>query len=248
VLAALLQLVRHPTMPVQVFTKHVVPTALLSEKEVLQMYTYFSFKSERDRRRVFVPFKIAPRGGHYIITDSTVFCKEHRRSLEELLGSQFADADFKLVHRGTRDTFTNASFHSHCDKIGATLIVCRSTTGYIFGGFTETAWHKGNSYKPGKSWLFSFGSAHNKKCTRIVKLRNTQDSNMVYGSSSYGAWFGSGPDMRIHNKSVSCNTKSYKYYYPGFPLKTGVSSSTLMGSSTCTLAEIEVYQVTGVKL
>ena len=45
-----------------------------------------------------------------------------------------------VIYRGTRDGLTPAAFHRQCDGQGATLTLLRSSTGYVFGGYTSVPW------------------------------------------------------------------------------------------------------------
>lgn len=47
---------------------------------------------------------------------------------------------FTLLYRGSRDGFRAEEFHRRCDNHGATLVIARSDSGRVFGGFTEQVW------------------------------------------------------------------------------------------------------------
>ncbi len=57
--------------------------------------------------------------------------------LKEWLGKN----KWKLIYRASEHGYTASSFHDYCDDKGPTLIVVKSTDGWIFGGYTTQSWH-----------------------------------------------------------------------------------------------------------
>ena len=58
--------------------------------------------------------------------------------LREWLGS---DYKWRLLYRASEHGYTAKSFHEHCDDVkGPTLIVIKSSEGWIFGGYTTQSW------------------------------------------------------------------------------------------------------------
>jgi len=51
----------------------------------------------------------------------------------------------QLLHRASVDGWKALDFHSRCDNKGPTITVIKCTGGYVFGGFTSTAWASANS-------------------------------------------------------------------------------------------------------
>ncbi len=47
---------------------------------------------------------------------------------------------WKLIYRASEHEYTAKSFHEYCDDKGPTLIVIKSTEGWIFGGYTTKSW------------------------------------------------------------------------------------------------------------
>ena len=61
--------------------------------------------------------------------------------LREWLGS---DYDMKLLYRTSEHEYSGKSFHRYCDYVqGPTLIIIKSTKGWIFGGYTTQSWSGG---------------------------------------------------------------------------------------------------------
>ncbi len=57
--------------------------------------------------------------------------------LKEWLGDV---KDMRLIYRASEHEFTTKSFHEYCDDQGPTLIVIKSSEGWIFGGYTTQSW------------------------------------------------------------------------------------------------------------
>ena len=57
--------------------------------------------------------------------------------LKEWLGDV---KDMRLIYRASEHEFTTKSFHECCDNKGPTLIVIKSSEGWIFGGYTTQSW------------------------------------------------------------------------------------------------------------
>ena len=50
------------------------------------------------------------------------------------------DCKWKLLYRASEHKYTAKSFHEYCDDKGPTLIVIKSSGGWIFGGYTTQSW------------------------------------------------------------------------------------------------------------
>ena len=46
----------------------------------------------------------------------------------------------KSIYRASEHNYTGKSFHECCDNKGPTLIVIKSSGGWIFGGYTTQSW------------------------------------------------------------------------------------------------------------
>ena len=47
---------------------------------------------------------------------------------------------WKMIYRASEHRYTGKSFHEYCDDKGPTLIVIKSSGGWIFGGYTTQSW------------------------------------------------------------------------------------------------------------
>jgi hypothetical protein len=61
---------------------------------------------------------------------------------------------WKLIYRATRDGFGATDFHSKCDRYQNSLMIIKSTKGYVFGGYTEKNWSGPAQIKPTKTRFY----------------------------------------------------------------------------------------------
>lgn len=108
-------------------------------------------------------------------------------------------AKLELVYKASRDGFTAKEFHLHCDGLGPTLVLCKSTdSSTIFGGYANLPWNSGNGYvKDDKSWLFSM------KTQKKYTLTEYNQYAYFHNSNSGPTW-GGGHDLTITGNGKSC--------------------------------------------
>ena len=75
------------------------------------------------------------------LKNTILFGNEYDSKLREWLGS---DYKWKLLYRASEHEYTAKSFHEYCDEKGPTLVIIKSSRGWIFGGYTTQSW-SGNS-------------------------------------------------------------------------------------------------------
>ena len=63
--------------------------------------------------------------------------EQYDNYLREWLGSEY---DWRLIYRASEHDYTTESFHNYCDNRGPTLIIIKSSGGWIFGGYTIQPW------------------------------------------------------------------------------------------------------------
>lgn len=61
--------------------------------------------------------------------------------------------EWKLIFRASEHDYSAESFHKCCDNQGTTIVVVKSTCGWIFGGYTTKSWKCYPQYKRIKSSL-----------------------------------------------------------------------------------------------
>jgi len=154
------------------------------------------------------------------------------------------DKKWELKYRGTRDGLKAADFHSRCDGFANTLTVVKATTGYIFGGFAEKAWHSKNEHiKDPKAFIFSLV---NKEEDPFKANVSNEGKYAIYGSAKRGPVFG-GDDKYIldlvifDTKKTSVSDFGYSYQHERYPKDTVEAYSILAGSFRFKIQEIEVF-------
>ena len=70
------------------------------------------------------------------LPDTQIVNKQYDAKLREWCG----DYKWKLIYRATEHEYSAESFHECCDNKGPTLIVIKSSRGWIFGGCTTQSW------------------------------------------------------------------------------------------------------------
>ena len=64
--------------------------------------------------------------------------QQYDDKLREWLGS---DYKWRLLYRASEHGYTGSSFHECCDDVkGPTLVIIKSSRGWIFGGYTTQSW------------------------------------------------------------------------------------------------------------
>ena len=73
------------------------------------------------------------------LMNTQIVDKQYDRYLREWLGNHYK---WKLIYRASEHEYTAKSFHECCSDKGPTLIVIKSSGGWIFGGYTTQSWRK----------------------------------------------------------------------------------------------------------
>ena len=72
-----------------------------------------------------------------LLPDTQIVNQQYDDKLREWIGS---DRKWTLIYRASEHGYTAKSFHEYCDDKGPTLIVIKSSGGWIFGGYTTQSW------------------------------------------------------------------------------------------------------------
>ena len=76
------------------------------------------------------------------LPDTQIVSQQYDDKLREWLG----DHKLTLLYRATDDEYSGRSFHEFCDDKGPTLVVIKSSEGWIFGGYTTQSWSGGSIF------------------------------------------------------------------------------------------------------
>jgi len=91
-----------------------------------------------------------------------------------------------LLFQATKDGQSDSSFHSRCDGKGPTVVIIKTKSGNMFGGYTYTSWHSSAGYgASSKGFLFRL-----RPTIKRYDQRSGKEGYAIYRSSSYGPVFG----------------------------------------------------------
>ena len=72
-----------------------------------------------------------------LLVNTQLVNQQYDAKLREWIG----DYQWRLIYRASEHGYTAPSFHEWCDYVkGPTLIVIKSSGGWIFGGYTTQSW------------------------------------------------------------------------------------------------------------
>ena len=85
---------------------------------------------------------------HYYFKNSSKFLPTTQlvsQQYDGKLRNWIGNYKLKLLYRASEHGYTAESFHQYCDDQGPTLIVIKSSGGWIFGGYTTQSWKYHNN-------------------------------------------------------------------------------------------------------
>jgi len=139
-----------------------------------------------------------------------------RRYVNSLLKPQSMKMG-EVLFVASRDGQRAIDFHSACDNKGATVVIVETTTGAVFGGYTDISWGKASKYMTStKSFLFRL-----RPSTKQYKIQSAKTKYAVYHQSNYGPTFGGGHDLYIRDSALthsgSYTNGGHSYVFPKYP-------------------------------
>ena len=106
-----------------------------------------------------------------------------------MVGSYIEGNNLKRIYEFSVDGKKVADFHRCCDHVEKTLLVVKSTTDRIFGGYTHLGWDSHSHHKlDPKAFLFSLENKFG--MPRIIKPKDLKKST-YFCHKKYGPIFGS---------------------------------------------------------
>ena len=153
----------------------------------------------------------------------TLLNGEQQATLADWLGGMARTS--RQIYKATRDGFSVKNIHLCCDEKGETVTVMRTTTGYLFGGYTDVSWSSddreqwktgflsssvswssdnSNSWKTSSlSFVFAFTSSGLGNRPLKLNLSGVNNCNAVNHGSSLALWFGNSGAMGVLDRSPS---------------------------------------------
>ena len=80
--------------------------------------------------------KLCLKNPSELLGDTQLVNQQYDNKLQEWIG----DYKWRLLYRASEHGYTAGSFHECCDNKEPTLIVIKSSGGWIFGGYTTQSW------------------------------------------------------------------------------------------------------------
>ncbi len=77
-----------------------------------------------------------------LLVNTQLVNQQYDGKLREWIG----DYKWKLLYRASEYDYTTSSFHEYCDNKEPTLVLIKSSGGWIFGGYTTQSWSKSIYY------------------------------------------------------------------------------------------------------
>ncbi|CAD8076581.1 unnamed protein product [Paramecium primaurelia] len=146
-----------------------------------------------------------------------------------------------LIYCGTKDGLKGESFWKSVNGMSNLLMVFKSKSDHIFGGYSPCQWYvtPSNFYVADNTLSsFLFSQTHNK----IYPLQSGKMANAIYCHKSYGPTFGGGHDLQVSSDfnggySNLGNTYQWDEYQ-------NAQSNHLFGQSTPQIVECEIIMLT----
>ena len=159
------------------------------------------------RQKRFFPFS---RGHIKLQWSELRFLNQQLKSVSKKIG--------ETLFVASKDGDAASKFHSACDKKGPTIVIVETTTGNVFGGYTDLSWgtSSGAYVKSSNTFLFRL-----RPSTKRYDIKAGKEGNAMYTNSGYGPTFGGGHDLYIVSSALS-STSSYtngghSYVFPSYP-------------------------------
>jgi protein sidekick len=154
-----------------------------------------------------------------------------------------ADNKWTLLYRASEHGFSGKDFHSRCDNHAKTLTVVKTTSGNIFGGYTEQTWNHCGGYKTDPSaFIFSLVNKENVP----IKMRVKDAKFAIWCFSTRLPIFGENdfniaPGANSNELSHSHLGKFYKHPIHG--RRTSQSNCFLAGTADFRVSEVEIFKL-----
>ena len=176
----------------------------------------------------------------------TLVSEEHAKIISQWIQSTFTgarkDQKWTLHYKATRDGFMAADFHRECDAKGPTVVVVRSDSGYIFGGFSPDNWNspsgRGETVHSPSAFLFTLINPHNIPPTKLAA--NPSIRNHLFSHPSTGPTFG-GHDLCVSSGHSKTGTYGLTEFPNAFIDTTGKGNLLFARSYSFEIDEVEVY-------
>ena len=150
-----------------------------------------------------------------------------------------------LLYRGSEHGFTSNAFHQTCDGHPKVLILIKSISGNIFGGYSSKGWDSANLGYSNDEYAFLFSLVNKEHSPFLIKC--SMPDYAIYYDSNYGPIFGAGMDLSIiTNSNVTCENTGrlgYSYKHPFYDDSSEEARYFLAGSYYFRIEEIDIFKI-----
>ncbi len=153
---------------------------------------------------------------------------------------------WKLIYRASRDGFEAFDFHTKCDEVANSLVVIKSTSGNIFGGFASEKWSSSReTIKDAAAFIFSL---KNKENNPFKAVCSNGGENALVCDSRTGPTFGGKRSMirdliirNNSNKHLSCSNFGHVFKHTDYEMDSDKAKNILAGTEHFLTKEIEIF-------
>jgi len=113
------------------------------------------------------------------------------------------------MYVASKDGDRASDFHDICDGKGPTVVIIETTTGHVFGGYTDVSWSRDRGhYSSSTSFLFQL-----RPNFAQYKIKSEGYADAVYHRYTYGPIFGQNDiyvsDLALNNSNSRTNPNTY---------------------------------------
>lgn len=122
-----------------------------------------------------------------------------------------------VLYEASKDGDKSSDFHSACDNKGPTVVIAETTTGVVFGGYSNQNWtSNGGWVRSSHSFLFQI-----RPNVRKYPIKDSRSG--IHDVSYYGPTFGGGHDLHIPSNALSNQgyVNGHSYACKGYLLNEG---------------------------
>lgn len=124
-----------------------------------------------------------------------------------------------LAYSANKDGWNSKDFHTKVDKKGPSLVLCRSKSGVVLGGYNPTGWVNLGEYRGSiAAFLFVYPKETEKNAAPPIKLQKISGAGMAQVDDGSGPRFGSeGLTIALNKSNPKLARSKLGLYYERLP-------------------------------
>jgi len=139
------------------------------------------------------------RFAHSMVTAQKVVNWQEIRHLNNRLNKAVSKKLGKIpIYVASKDGDRAQDFHEKCDGKGPTVVIIKTTTGNIFGGYTDVSWSNVNQWRLSSSSFIFRLRPH----IGWYELKSKERTHAVLHYKTYGPVFGRGHDIFVSDNAL----------------------------------------------